>query len=103
MSLAFSNLNKKTKPNNMEPLTSITQQQYDNLKRYHKAISYNQDELADMVNINRLFVNPLTPSCLSCQGSMRKTKGELMSWFLENEAAILKNLEPKVEAKTKKK
>lgn len=71
----------------------VTQEEYDTILRWKGQISYTQDELMGMVNMNRKYVNPRTPSCLSCQGSMRTTKGELMSWFIFNQDNIKLNLQ----------
>jgi hypothetical protein len=99
MPLIFSNLNKNNL--NMESPENINQAEYDNLKRYHKAISYNNDELMDMVNLSRRFVNKNTPSCLTCHSSMRDTKTALMSWFLYNETRIKTNLDAQIVAQAK--
>jgi len=94
MPLAFTNYNPNTKPN-MEPYTSVTREEFNNMIKWHRQTEYTNDELMALVNMNRKYVNPRTPTCLSCRGNLRETKNQLMSFYLEHKEQIELNLAEK--------
>ncbi len=103
----------KQQTTNMKDWKELTREEFDNLGRWKVQMAYTADELMGMVNLSRAFVNPRTPSCLTCASNSRETKEKLMSFYLQHkeeweimfaQEADAKAMEAKaVEVKTKTK
>jgi len=69
----------------MEKYTEITKEEYLLMKKYHRQFAFSKDEAMDIVNMNRKYVNPNTPSCMSCHSNLRTAKNELMTFYLAHQ------------------
>lgn len=79
----------------MKKYTDITPEEYEHLKRIHRQTEWTNDEMMAVVNLNKAYVNPRTPGCLTCSGSFRDTLNELRSFYLHYKEQIEENLKKK--------
>jgi hypothetical protein len=66
----------------MKKWTEVTQEEYEQLKDIKSRIDWNKDQMAGVVNISLQYINPATPSCLSCSHSFRETLNNVRSFYL---------------------
>lgn len=83
-------------PNPMKKYTEITREEFELLKTFHRKTEWTTDEMNTVVNLNRTYVNPRTPGCLTCSGSFRDTLTQLRSFYLHYKDEIEKNLQQKM-------
>lgn len=72
------NKEKKTMKNWKE----LTQEEYEQLKDIKTRIDWDKDKMMGVVNISLQYINPATPSCLSCSSSFRETLNNVRSFYL---------------------
>ena len=68
----------------MKDWKELTQEEFNSLKQWKGQIAYTESEMMGLINLSRAFINPRTPTCLSCSSNMRDTKEKLMSWYLSH-------------------
>ena len=87
----------------MEKHTSVTQEEFDQMSKWHRQTNFTTDEMMGMVNLNRKYVNVHTPNCMSCHNNLRTTKNELMSFYLLHKDEIELRLNAPTETSKPKK
>lgn len=73
-------------------MEQITQAEYDEILRLKGLISYDQNQVAGLINLVRKFVNSNMSFCAGCSSSISQAKGMLYEWFNLNQEALLKQL-----------
>lgn len=72
----------------MKNIEEITQAELDAMAKHHKLTSYTNDDIAELYNLVRTYINPHISTCNSCSGSLRDAKNQLNSFYLAHKAAI---------------
>jgi hypothetical protein len=71
-------------PHPMKTVKDITQEEFDLFVKYKAQYEWTNNDMMGVVNLSRMYVNPRTPSCLSCSNSFRETLNTLRSFYLNN-------------------
>lgn len=86
----------------MRTWKEITREEFDRMTEYKTRYEWDNNKMADVVNLSRAFVNPHTPTCLTCHSSFRETINNLRSWYLQYKDQI-EQMFAEQDAKTTKK
>lgn len=71
---------------------NISQDEYNEIVKLKSLISYDQNQVASMLNLTRKFANPNVHYCPSCNSSIADAKKDLYDWFNHHQENILKEL-----------
>lgn len=86
----------------LKSYTEMTIEEYYFLMKIHYQSGMTQDEINQMYNLVRAFVQQHIATCLSCTGNIRDAKNIMFTWFNLYQAQIEANLfPPAVEAPVK--
>ena len=62
------------------------------LDSYRQKKDYDSNEIADMINIGRQYVNQNITYCSSCRANLAEAKKEIFQWFGEFRGKIVDNI-----------
>jgi len=81
-------LYKNPNPIRMKTVSEITQEDYDQFVSFIGKTDWTTNEMNSVVSISRLYVNPRTPSCLTCSSYFRESLNNVRAFFLNNRAEM---------------
>lgn len=84
---------------NMKTKEEITRQDFATMAEHQKKFSYNTDEIAELMNLVRAYINPNQPSCVTCQSNLRDAKTALNEYYLRFKDETLARFQAEDEAK----
>lgn len=82
----------QNKPNIMKNWTEITKEEFEYLKKIKTQYEWTNNDMMGVVNFSKTYVNPRTPSCLSCSGNFRETLNSVREYYLLHKDEIEQNL-----------
>lgn len=72
----------------MKQLTEMTQEEALLIISYQPMYSFTLKQAAELVNLVKLYIDPLQQSCAACGSSLRESKNKIINFYNINKLTI---------------